>query len=76
MLTHTSRTAGRLSKKPPNVLFHYQNRQGVGCGFDLTLHNDLNRWGRSTSMWSFNEKATRKSSFMLLSTLDICITTS
>jgi hypothetical protein len=28
---------------------------GVGCGFDLTLHNDLNRRGRSTSMWSFDE---------------------
>jgi hypothetical protein len=26
-----------------------------GCGFNLTLHNDLNRRGCSTSMWSFQD---------------------
>jgi hypothetical protein len=46
---------------PPSVLFHSQNRLGVGCGFDLTLHNDLNRRGRSTSMWSFNDNITENS---------------
>jgi hypothetical protein len=39
----------------PSGLFHCQNRLGVGCGFDLTLHNDSNRRDRSTSMWSFND---------------------
>jgi hypothetical protein len=42
---------------PPSGLFHDQNRLGVGCDFDLTLHNDLNRRGRSTSMWSFKDDA-------------------
>jgi DNA ligase-1 len=26
---------------PPSILFHDQNRLGVRCGFNLTLHNDL-----------------------------------
>jgi hypothetical protein len=40
---------------PPSDQFHSQNRLSVGCGFDLTLHNDLNRQGRSPSMWNFND---------------------
>jgi hypothetical protein len=48
---------------PPSVLFHDQNRLGVGCGFDLTLHNDLNRRGRSTSMWRFEAKPGKTGSY-------------